>query len=263
MNMKTGNMNYNITGNITRILPNISAAKHGRRILMSNVVHSLLLYGAPVWHGKMSKKGTTELVKVQRRIALRVACAYRTVSTDALLVVTSIPPLDLQAQVRKQKHEERRTTEPNIDPQIETNLMTSWQENWNLSSKGQWTHLLIPNIPRWYERKHGYTDNWLTQSLTGHGYFSAYFHKYKKMPSAECWFCGYPNDTAEHTIFECDAWYNKRRILSMNLGTELIPENMIPTMLASRTKWNWIAEYIHHAMKTKEKEERKRQNNPI
>lgn len=85
---------------LSRILPNVSAAKQGKRTLMSNVVHLLLLYGAPVWYGKMSKKGMGELSKVQRRITLRVACAYRTTLMDALQVVDSIPPLDLQAQRR-------------------------------------------------------------------------------------------------------------------------------------------------------------------
>lgn len=46
-----------------------------------------------------------ELSKVQRHITLRVACAYRTTLTDALQVVASIPPLDLQAQVRKLNYE--------------------------------------------------------------------------------------------------------------------------------------------------------------
>jgi len=34
--------------NLTRILPNVSAAKQAKRMLMAQVVHSMLLYGAPV-----------------------------------------------------------------------------------------------------------------------------------------------------------------------------------------------------------------------
>lgn len=35
--------------NITRILPNISAAKQRKKLQLSNAAPSLLLYGAPVW----------------------------------------------------------------------------------------------------------------------------------------------------------------------------------------------------------------------
>jgi len=93
--------------NLSRILPNVSAAKQAKRMLMSNVVHSMLLYGALVWANKMSKKGLSELAKVQRRIALRVASAYRTTSTDAVLVITGIPPIDLQALKRKAIYDNR------------------------------------------------------------------------------------------------------------------------------------------------------------
>jgi len=35
--------------NLSRILPNISAAKHRKRLLLANTIHSLLLYGSPTW----------------------------------------------------------------------------------------------------------------------------------------------------------------------------------------------------------------------
>lgn len=39
---------YKAVQNLTRIMPNVSAAKQGKRRLVSNMVHSLLLYGVPV-----------------------------------------------------------------------------------------------------------------------------------------------------------------------------------------------------------------------
>lgn len=42
---------------LSRFLPNVSAAKQEKKTLMSNIVYLLLIYGAPVWYGKMSKKG--------------------------------------------------------------------------------------------------------------------------------------------------------------------------------------------------------------
>lgn len=88
---------------ISRILQNVSVAKQGKRTLMSKMFHSLLQYGAPVWAGKMSAKVKSELIKVHMWIDLRVACVYCTISTDALNVVTSIPPFDLQVEARRLK----------------------------------------------------------------------------------------------------------------------------------------------------------------
>lgn len=190
----------------------------------------------------------TELAKVQRRITLRVACAYHTTSTDALQIVASIPPLDLQAQVRKSNYERRGEWELNLDPiSAEDKMLGSWQERWNMSSKGRWTHRLIPNIHSWFKRKHGHTDFWITQVLTGHGCFDDYLHKYKKIPTTECWFCGHANDTTEYTIYECDACEIRRQRTNTLLDMEQTPESMIPLMLESKTKWETFAKFNMYA----------------
>lgn len=49
----------------------------------------------------MSCSGKREMAKVQRKMALRVASAYRTVSEDAILVIANMPPVDLLATERK------------------------------------------------------------------------------------------------------------------------------------------------------------------
>uniref|UniRef100_A0A2S2NGF1 Reverse transcriptase domain-containing protein n=1 Tax=Schizaphis graminum TaxID=13262 RepID=A0A2S2NGF1_SCHGA len=114
--------------NLSRILPNVSAAKQVKRMLMSNVVHSMLLYGAPVWATKMSKKRLSELAKVQRHIALRVASAYRITSTDAVLVITGIPRIDLQALKRKAIYDNRLRPETGEGrEEAESMLNRTWQ----------------------------------------------------------------------------------------------------------------------------------------
>lgn len=69
-----------MANNLASILPNISVEKPKKRRLLANVVHSIILYGAPIWAPKMSQKGKRVLAKVQRCVALRVASAYCTVS---------------------------------------------------------------------------------------------------------------------------------------------------------------------------------------
>jgi len=66
-----------VANNLVRKLPNISAAKPKKRRLLANVVHSIILYGAPIWASAMSQKGKSELAKVQ---TLRVESAYHTIS---------------------------------------------------------------------------------------------------------------------------------------------------------------------------------------
>jgi len=89
-----------VTQNLAKIMPNISAAKWRKRILYSNVVHSILLYGAPMWAYDMYTAGWTNMMKVQRRISLRTASAYCTVSGDAIAVIAGVAPLDIKATER-------------------------------------------------------------------------------------------------------------------------------------------------------------------
>lgn len=99
----------------------------------------------------------------------------------------------------------------------------------------------------------------MTQALSGHGCFAAYLKRFGKLGSAECWFCGEAEDDVEHTIFKCDAWFQRRRRAETITGTDINPGNMIPTMLATRENWDAVAEMIQGIMRKKEQEKRRRQ----
>ncbi|KAF0735570.1 Reverse transcriptase domain-containing protein [Aphis craccivora] len=241
---------------LSRILPNISAARPTKRKLLSNVAHSILLYGSPIWEEDMCTAGWLALEKVQRRICLRVASAYCTTSTDALGVITGIAPLDLLAKERHMMHDKKR--DPERPPTVES-ILEVWQNRWNSSVKGRWTHTLIPNIGPWINRRHGETDFHITQALSGHGCFAADLNRFGKLRSSECWFCGDPSDDAEHTLFKCDAWHQKRRQAELATNTDLNTRNLIQTMLISKENWDIIADMIRGIMKNKETEERRRQ----
>lgn len=67
-----------------------------------SVVHSILLYGSEVWENQLRhEKYRKKLSSVQRRAALRVACAYRTVSEVVVLVIAKANPIELIANERK------------------------------------------------------------------------------------------------------------------------------------------------------------------
>jgi len=59
----------------------------------------LLLYGAPVWSKAMEKESYKyKLISVQRLINIKMAKAYRTVSNEALCVLTGMAPIDIKIE---------------------------------------------------------------------------------------------------------------------------------------------------------------------
>ena len=101
-----------------------------------------------------------------------------------------------------------------IPDTIREDILHKWQSRWETSEKGRWTAKIIPNIKIWTERKHGETNYYLTQMLSGHGYFQKYLHKMGKTGSPSCIYDDNCLDDAEHTFFECERWrnslYNKK-----------------------------------------------------
>lgn len=82
-----------------RLLFNKKGPTEKKRMLYQNVVNSIMLYGAPVWAEEIREypRRAKELWAVQKRIALRVIKAYRTVSKDMALFLARSPPIELQA----------------------------------------------------------------------------------------------------------------------------------------------------------------------
>jgi hypothetical protein len=58
-----------------------------------------MLYAAPVWIESINKEcNKAKYVRVQRIISLRIAKAYRTISHEALCILTGITPIHIKAQ---------------------------------------------------------------------------------------------------------------------------------------------------------------------
>ncbi|KAE9545560.1 hypothetical protein AGLY_001103, partial [Aphis glycines] len=258
----------NTLSNLGRIMPNLSAARQNRRRLLAGVIHSQLLYGAESWAEDMSQEGWKQLGRVQRKAALRVASAYRTVSKEAILVVSGVIPIDIMAIERRRSYLQKRGEQEPLDPEgeLQQTALDKWQSRWEGTEEAeerQWTRRLIRDIREWTGRKHGEVDFHITQALTGHGCFAQYLHRFGLLEEACCWFCGHLNDDPNHTFFECDAWHNKRRELNMLIGEEVTAENLVSNMIHSKDKWNAISNYIHYVLTKKENEERRRKGLPV
>lgn len=83
---------------LARILPNVGGSRQHSRKILTSVDHSQLLYAAPVWTGSLVHEYYVNILeRPQRTIGLRVAMAYRTVSTQVALVVSGLIPAHLMA----------------------------------------------------------------------------------------------------------------------------------------------------------------------
>ena len=92
---------------LARLMPNIGGPKECKRRLLNSVIHSKILHAAEIWAEALVKVRTRRrLASVQRRSALRVISAYRTVSEAAVLVLASTPPIDLLAQEKQETYNE-------------------------------------------------------------------------------------------------------------------------------------------------------------
>ena len=251
--------------NISRLMPNIGGPREAKRRLISSAAHSQMLYAAPVWAEKLAKDNVrSKYVQVQRRLALRIVSAYRTVSDSAVGVLASLPPIDLLAKERKTVFEEvkrlrvssrgveQNSTKDAIKKRARTSLLADWQERWNYDVKGRWTHQLIPYIEPWFERRHGVVNFYVAQVLSGHGCFKSYLHRFKRANDPMCVFCGHEDDDAMHTIFVCTAWDTQRSRLSDDLGVNISPSNIIQIMLRSEKDWSHVQEFLTYVMKQKE-----------
>ena len=69
------------------------------RIIYSGAILPQLLYAAPVWAEAIQKKcNKDKYTRVQRLISLRIARAYRTISHEALCILTGLTPIYIKVE---------------------------------------------------------------------------------------------------------------------------------------------------------------------
>ena len=228
------------------IMPNIGGPKQPRRTLLSSVVSSVILYGAPIWADAMCSNVTYRATcrRACRTVMLRIARAYRTVSDIALSVIAGFPPIDLIAEERATKYREGRSSREE-DTATERcynkwsrRTYEAWQRRWDQAHKGRWTHRIIPDVGEWTNRKHGLVTFHLTQVLTGHGCFRSFLHRIRVYDSAECPTCPGRVEDVEHVFFHCPRFTEERELFLTSWGGPLTPEGMGRCLIASQEGWD-------------------------
>ncbi|XP_030759060.1 uncharacterized protein LOC115884578 [Sitophilus oryzae] len=179
---------------LTRITPNIGGPRAEKRLLAS-VLHSTILYASAIWDRSMRFKHYENMLeRINRKLALRVASAYCTCPTVAVLCLAKIPPVSLLNQERNQIYK----NETSFRKKARNMVLEQWQTRWEAYSG--WTKTFIPNIKDWIECDQANTDYYITQAITGHEVFGEYLHRICKPDSPTCWYCDV-SDTANHTLF--------------------------------------------------------------
>ena len=94
---------------LTRLMPNIGGPSEAKRWLVASVVNSKLLHAAPIWTSAINNHAILKkLFSAQRGVVMRMVSAYRNVSTSAVLVLASVPPIDLLAEERQETFQLRK-----------------------------------------------------------------------------------------------------------------------------------------------------------
>lgn len=243
------------------LMPNRAGADNLPRKLYYKVIESVILYGAPIWATGLKNKGNLRiLMNTQRTGLLRVAQAYRTVSTDSLCVLTGQIPLHLLAKERMLLYDKKKSEDREIDADakkiLRDDTLQSWQQLWDSSKKGRWTHKLIPRIEAWIDWGPSILNFYVTQVLTGHGCFGSFLKKIAKQDSDLCWFCPGKVDNPEHFLFECDRWAADRITLNTLLKETFSIENFMNFVGKIKTRRH-VIDFIVKCLKEKELFERK------
>lgn len=236
---------------LSGIMPNIRGPRASKRRTLLSVVHSQLLYAAPVW-SEAAKRQTVKrkLTKVQRGLLIRVASAYRTISAEAVGVIAGVAPIDLIATERSIVYEGQK----HLD-EARQETIGSWQKRWESGQHGRWTHKLIPDIKAWVSRTHGEVDYYLTQALSGHGCFMDFLFKRTRAETDRCLYCG-ETDTADHTLFRCNKWEGIRSKYEAETGVAFEAGNIVRKMIESKLGWRQTYQAIRGIIEQKESDVR-------
>lgn len=250
---------------LARLMPNMGGPRQSRRRLLASVSRSVLTYGIAIWGDVLEiEEYRRKVAAVHRLSALRVSCAFRTLSDDAACVIAGMMPIEVLAVERKQLYETRRITASDERSELERTLkqdsIQRWQAKWDTSAKGRWTHRLIPRIDSWLNRKHGEVNYYLTQVLSNHGCFKAYLHRFKYEDSPDCPAgCGMPED-CEHAFFACPRFAGDRKVLEDVLGVTPNTGNLVNLMIKKAENWTAVSDFATTLMtklRADEKERRK------
>lgn len=193
------------------------------KTLYEGVFIPILLYAAGAWGCLVSPTVAQVLNKQQRAALVPMARAYRTVSTEALQVLTGCIPMDLLLRERRlifDARQRRRTGQGDdeddrkideIKTQLRNTTISEWQDRWEKTTKGRRTAAFLPNVKERLGKTWIKPDHYNTQMLTGHGNFKDYLKRFGIIDENRC-MC-MEDETVDHIILACRIYDEERDTL--------------------------------------------------
>ncbi|XP_011858169.1 PREDICTED: uncharacterized protein LOC105555737 [Vollenhovia emeryi] len=262
-----------VAGALSRLMPNLGGPSWRTRRLYANVLSSIALYGAPVWAEALgrSAKARSILNRAQRRMAVRTIRAYRTISHTAATLLAGSPPIDLAARCHAAAYERvTRLKEggvpitPGVRRVIRLRLKDEVREEWRArlsepNRPGKRTvEAILPRLDEWLDRAGAKASFRTTQVLSGHGCFGEYLCRIGRDDDARCRHCDADRDSAQHTLEECPAWEEERRVLSDTIGGDLSLGAVVEALVSEEEAWVAFSVFCEKVISRKEGEERVR-----
>uniref|UniRef100_A0A023EQZ1 Putative rte ele1 orf1-h 1e-60-j 4 n=1 Tax=Aedes albopictus TaxID=7160 RepID=A0A023EQZ1_AEDAL len=245
---------------LSRIMPNNSAISSSKRRLLASVSTSILRYASPAWAtATKTRRNRVQVCSTHRLMAMRVASAYRTISSDAVCVIAGMVPIVFVLEEDKECYEARGARGARKAARVVT--MAKWQHEWNTTAKGRWTHRLIPNLVEWVNRDHGEVNFHLTQFLSGHGCFKKYLHRFGHAGSPFCPECGDVEESPEHVVFECPRFTVERSEMTAICGAGIRADNIVTRMCRDEACWNAVNAAVVKIMSFLQRKWREQQMN--
>mgnify|MGYP007016982975 CR=1 FL=1 len=93
--------------------------------------------------------------------------------------------------------------------------------------------------------------------------FGSYLARIGREETAECWFCGAPEDDVEHTIAICPTWDVHRQRLVEVIGPDLSIRGLVNGLLCGPREWSAISKFSEVVLRSKEDREREREKTGV
>ncbi|XP_030766840.1 uncharacterized protein LOC115890678 [Sitophilus oryzae] len=145
-------------------MPKVGGPRAMKRRTMASAVTSMILYAAPIWRRAIQYQHYQNMLQSMiRRLAV--------------LALAGVMAIVHQVEERCDTY--RLGKEHRL--QVRENILMKWQEDWQRYDG--WTKQFIENVAEWHKNGWVEVDHFLTQAITGHGYFGIYL---KRIATAVC-----------------------------------------------------------------------------
>ncbi|KAH8392594.1 hypothetical protein KR215_009167 [Drosophila sulfurigaster] len=205
-------------------------------------------------HAVLKPDSTTTKLRVVFNASHAAVSAIDELRTalETVLVISSEIPIDLKARERRRTWLKRQNNrESDNDPREET--MQHWQDRWTNEATGRWTAKQIPDVKIWSNRDFGEVNYYLTQLLSGHGYFAKYLHQRGLRQQPSCVYGDADIDDAEHTFFSCTQWQTEKELLESQIDGIWRPQNVAKLLVSNKQNWKIITIHVERILRRKKR----------